>query len=107
MRSTGCGARVRGDLISAGIKATLIWDNKLKPILNRDVWCRMDGDEYFVNLNKKTLPVVLFDGFPRTANQARMLKLRLAEHGRQVDAVFALEIQMKNPCSIVHGGMYR
>ena len=35
---------------------------------------------------------VLFDGFPRTANQAKMLETWLEKRSRKVDAVFALEI---------------
>jgi len=35
---------------------------------------------------------VLFDGFPRTVNQAQLLVKRLAEDGRQVDAIINLVV---------------
>ena len=36
---------------------------------------------------------VIFDGFPRTINQAKALKTMLAERGAQVDAVVGLEVE--------------
>ena len=36
---------------------------------------------------------VIFDGFPRTINQAKALKAMLAERGAQVDAVVGLEVE--------------
>ncbi|MCI6856794.1 MAG: adenylate kinase, partial [Bacteroidales bacterium] len=35
---------------------------------------------------------VIFDGFPRTINQAKALKTLLAERGAQVDAVIGLDV---------------
>ena len=35
---------------------------------------------------------VLFDGFPRTANQAKVLQAWLGERGRTVNGVFTLDI---------------
>ncbi len=56
-------------------------------------------DELMINIlsdvldsNPKTAGGVIFDGFPRTINQAKALKKMLAERGSKVNAVVGLEV---------------
>ena len=84
-----------GDLIRAEIKGNTDLGQQIKAYSQSG---RLVPDELVMDILAKRLEQedvaggVLFDGFPRTANQARMLEAWLADHGRQVDAVFALEI---------------
>ena len=84
-----------GDLIRAEIKGNTEMGQQIKAYSQSG---RLVPDELVMDILAKRLEQedvaggVLFDGFPRTANQARMLETWLGERGRKVDAVFALEI---------------
>ena len=84
-----------GDLIRAEIKGNTEMGQQIKAYSQAG---RLVPDELVMDILGKRLEQedvangVLFDGFPRTANQAAMLKDWLAKRGRQVDGVFALEI---------------
>ncbi len=87
-----------GDLIRAEIKGNTEMGQQIKAFSEAG---KLVPDELVMDILSKRLEQddvsngVLFDGFPRTANQATLLKNWLAERGRQVDAVFALEITDK------------
>ena len=84
-----------GDLIRAEIKGNTEMGQQIKAYSQAG---KLVPDELVMDILGKRLEQedvangVLFDGFPRTANQATMLKDWLAKRGRQVDGVFALEI---------------
>ena len=84
-----------GDLIRAEIKGNTEMGQQIKAYSQAG---KLVPDELVMDILQKRLEQedvakgVLFDGFPRTANQASMLKDWLAKRGRQVDGVFALEI---------------
>jgi adenylate kinase len=84
-----------GDLIRAEIKGNTEMGQQIKAYSQAG---KLVPDELVMDILGKRLEQedvangVLFDGFPRTANQASMLKDWLAKRGRQVDGVFALEI---------------
>lgn len=57
-------------------------------------------DELMINIladlldsNPETADGVIFDGFPRTINQAKALKVMLSERGSKVHAVVGLEVE--------------
>ena len=84
-----------GELIRAEIKGNTEMGQQIKAYSQAG---KLVPDELVMDILGKRLDQedvangVLFDGFPRTANQATMLKNWLAERGRKVDGVFALEI---------------
>ena len=84
-----------GDLIRAEIKGNTEMGQQIKAY--NEVG-KLVPDELVMEILGKRLEQedvangVLFDGFPRTANQATMLKDWLAQRGRQVDGVFTLDI---------------
>ena len=84
-----------GDLIRAEIKNGTELGNTVKEYSSQG---RLVPDEIVMGILAKRLEQedvsngVLFDGFPRTTNQAKMLKEWLAQRGRVIDAVFSLEI---------------
>lgn len=84
-----------GDLIRAEIKGNTEMGQQIKAYSQAG---KLVPDELVMDILTKRLEQddvsngVLFDGFPRTANQAKMLEAWLGERGRKVDAVFALEI---------------
>lgn len=84
-----------GDLIRAEIKGNTEMGQQIKSYSQAG---KLVPDELVMNILTQRLQQddvaggVLFDGFPRTANQAKMLEHWLGERGRKVDAVFALEI---------------
>ena len=84
-----------GDLIRAEIKGNTEMGQQIKAYSQAG---RLVPDELVMDILGQRLEQedvangVLFDGFPRTANQASMLRDWLAKRGRQVDGVFALEI---------------
>lgn len=47
---------------------------------------------HVLDSNKETEKGVIFDGFPRTINQAKALKIMLAERGSKIHAVIGLEV---------------
>lgn len=47
---------------------------------------------HVLDSNKETAKGVIFDGFPRTINQAKALKTMLAQRGSKVHAVIGLEV---------------
>lgn len=87
-----------GDLIRAEIKGNTEMGQQIKAYSQSG---RLVPDQLVMDILSKRLEQedaangVLFDGFPRTENQARMLEAWLGERGRKVDAVFALEITDK------------
>ncbi|MEC7987790.1 MAG: nucleoside monophosphate kinase [Myxococcota bacterium] len=84
-----------GDLIRAEIKQGTELGKSIKRYSSLG---KLVPDEVVMQILEKRLKQddvsngVLFDGFPRTANQAKMLKEWLAKRDRAVDAVFSLEI---------------
>ena len=87
-----------GDLIRAEIKGNTDMGQQIKAYSQAG---KLVPDELVMDILTQRLEQedvaggVLFDGFPRTANQAKMLEAWLGERGRKVDAVFALEITDK------------
>jgi adenylate kinase len=87
-----------GDLIRAEIKGNTEMGQQIKAYSQAG---KLVPDELVMDILTQRLEQedvaggVLFDGFPRTANQAKMLEAWLVERGRKVDAVFALEITDK------------
>jgi len=87
-----------GDLIRAEIKENTAMGQEIKAYSEAG---KLVPDELVMDILTQRLEQedvaggVLFDGFPRTANQAKMLETWLGERGRKVDAVFALEITDK------------
>ena len=84
-----------GDLIRDEIKNGTELGNTVKEYSSRGT---LVPDEIVMGILAKRLEQddvsngVLFDGFPRTVNQATMLKEWLEQRGRGIDAVFSLEI---------------
>ena len=84
-----------GDLIRAEIKNGTELGNTVKEYSSQG---KLVPDEIVMGIPTKRLEQddvsngVLFDGFPRTTNQAKMLKEWLGQRGRVIDAVFSLEI---------------
>ena len=84
-----------GDLIRAEIKNGTELGNTVKEYSSQG---KLVPDEIVMGILAKRLEQddvsngVLFDGFPRTSNQATMLKEWLGQRGRVIDAVFSLEI---------------
>ena len=84
-----------GDLIRAEIKNKTELGNTVKQYSSQG---KLVPDEIVMGILAKRLEQddvssgVLFDGFPRTTNQATMLKEWLAQRGREVNAVFSLDI---------------
>jgi adenylate kinase len=84
-----------GDLIRAEIKNGTELGNTVKEYSSQG---KLVPDEIVMGILAKRLEQddvsngVLFDGFPRTTNQATMLKEWLAQRGREVNAVFSLDI---------------
>ena len=84
-----------GDLIRAEIKNGTELGNTVKEYSSQG---KLVPDEIVMGILTKRLEQddvsngVLFDGFPRTINQATMLKEWLGQRGRVIDAVFSLEI---------------
>ena len=87
-----------GDLIRAEIKGKTELGEQIKAYSNAG---KLVPDELVMTILSKRLEQddvssgVLFDGFPRTTNQAKMLDEWLKSRGRKVDAVFSLEISDK------------
>jgi adenylate kinase len=84
-----------GDLIRAEIKAGTELGNKVKEYSGAG---KLVPDEIVMGILSKRLEQddvsngVLFDGFPRTTNQVKMLKEWLSQRNRVVDAVFSINI---------------
>lgn len=84
-----------GDLIRTEIKNGTELGKTVKAYSSQG---RLVPDETVMQILAKRLEQddvangVLFDGFPRTSNQAKMLKEWLGARGRSVNAVFSLEI---------------
>ena len=84
-----------GDLIRAEIKNGTELGNTVKEYSSQG---KLVPDEIVMDILAKRLEQddvsngVLFDGFPRTTNQATMLKEWLGQRGRAVNAVFSLDI---------------
>ena len=97
-KQLGIVAISTGDLIRAEIKQGTDLGNTVKEYSSAG---KLVPDEIVMGILAKRLEQddvsngVLFDGFPRTKNQASMLKDWLAERGRAVNAVFSLEIDDK------------
>jgi len=94
-KQLGVVAVSTGDLIRAEIKGNTEMGQQIKAYSEAG---KLVPDELVMDILAQRLEQedvaggVLFDGFPRTANQAKMLETWLGERGRKVDAVFALEI---------------
>ena len=84
-----------GDLIRAEIKGNTEMGQQIKAYSQAG---KLVPDELVMDILAKRLEQddvsngVLFDGFPRTANQAKVLQAWLGERGRTVNAVFTLDI---------------
>lgn len=84
-----------GDLIRAEIKGNTDLGQQIKDYSSAG---KLVPDELVMTILGKRLEQddvsngVLFDGFPRTANQASMLENWLGTRGRTVNGVFSLEI---------------
>lgn len=84
-----------GDLIRAEIKGGTDLGNQIKTYSQAG---KLVPDQLVMDILAKRLEQedvangVLFDGFPRTINQANMLSAWLGERGRKVNAIFSLEI---------------
>ena len=84
-----------GDLIRAEIKGNTDLGQQIKAYSQAG---KLVPDELVMDILGKRLEQedvsngVLFDGFPRTANQAKILEAWLGERGRKVNGVFTLDI---------------
>ena len=84
-----------GDLIRAEIKGNTDLGNQIKQYSEIG---KLVPDQLVMDILVKRLEQsdvsngVVFDGFPRTTNQAKMLDEWLKARGRAVNAVFSLEI---------------
>jgi adenylate kinase len=86
-----------GDMLRAAVKAQTPVGMAAKAVMDRGELVSDEIVSSLIDENLATMPAeqgAIFDGYPRTAAQADQLDALLAKHGRNLDHVIELEVDI-------------